>query len=50
MRYEAEIDGRQVSIELEERDGRISAKIGGRDYDLEVMRPEEGARFDMDQS
>ena len=43
MRYEAEIDGRQVSIELEERDGRVSAKIGGRDYDLEVMRPEEGA-------
>src|ERR1044071_8959399 len=43
MRYEAEIDGRQVSIELEQRDGRVSAKIGERDYDLEVLRPEEGA-------
>lgn len=42
MRYEAEIDGRQMSIELDERDGRIRAKIGERDYDLEIMRPEKG--------
>jgi biotin carboxyl carrier protein len=42
MRYEAEIDGREMSIELEERDGRISAKIGGREYELEIMRPEKG--------
>ena len=42
MRYEAEIDDRQMSIELDERDGRISAKIGERIYDLEIMRPEAG--------
>ncbi|HXG95135.1 MAG TPA: biotin/lipoyl-containing protein [Blastocatellia bacterium] len=42
MRYEAEIDGRQVSVELEERDGRIAAKVGGRSYDVEVERPGEG--------
>ena len=43
MRYEAEIDGRQVRVELEERDGRVSAKIGERVYDLEIARPEENA-------
>ena len=42
MRYEVEIDGRKMSVELDERDGRVSAKIGERNYDLEVMRPEEG--------
>lgn len=43
MKYEAEIDGRPASIELEQRDGRVSAKIDGRNYELEVIRPEEGA-------
>ncbi len=51
MRYEAEIDGRQVSVELDERDGRVSAKIGERDYDLQIARPEESVFliFDQDQ-
>ena len=50
MKYEAEIDGRQVSVELDERDGRVSAKIGERAYDLEIARPEESVYliFDKD--
>jgi biotin carboxyl carrier protein len=48
MRYEAEIDGREMSIELEERDGRVSAKIGEREYELEIMRPEEGVYLMLD--
>lgn len=42
MKYEAEIDGRRVSIELDERDGRVHAIIDERSYDLEVVRPQEG--------
>jgi biotin carboxyl carrier protein len=42
MRYEAEIDGRQLSIELEERDGRVQARVGPREYELEVVSPEAG--------
>jgi biotin carboxyl carrier protein len=51
MRYEAEIDGRKVNVELDERDGRISAKIGERAYHLEIARPEESVYliFDGDQ-
>jgi biotin carboxyl carrier protein len=49
MRYEADIDGRQVSVELDERDGRISAKIGERDYDLELAHPEESVYLIFDQ-
>ena len=40
MKYEANIDGRQISIEIEERDGHITAKVGERAYDLQVVRPE----------
>lgn len=43
MKYEAEIDGRPVSVELEQHGGRVSATIDGRDYELEVILPEEGA-------
>jgi biotin carboxyl carrier protein len=43
MRYEAQIDGRTLSIELEQNDERIRATINGRKYDAEVVRPEEGA-------
>lgn len=43
MKYEAEIDGRQVGIELEQRNGRVTAKVGGRDYDAEVVHPEDSA-------
>ncbi|HEX8087223.1 MAG TPA: biotin/lipoyl-containing protein [Blastocatellia bacterium] len=43
MKYEAEIDGRTVSVELEQREGRVWATIDGRDYEMEVILPEEGA-------
>jgi biotin carboxyl carrier protein len=43
MKYEAEIDGRRVSIELEQYNGRVSATINERKYEMEVIRPEEGA-------
>ena len=42
MRYEVEIRGRQASIELEQRDGRVQARVGTREYDLEVVSPEPG--------
>jgi biotin carboxyl carrier protein len=48
MKYEAEIDGRPVGIELEQRNGRVSAAIDGRKYEVEVIRPEEGAYLIFD--
>jgi biotin carboxyl carrier protein len=42
MRYEVEIHGRQVTIELEQRNGRVQARVGPRDYDIEVVSPDEG--------
>jgi biotin carboxyl carrier protein len=42
MKYEVEIEGRLISVELDERDGRIRATVEGRDYYLEVERPEDG--------
>ena len=42
MKYETEINGQTVSLELEEKDGRVSAIIDGRLYELEVIRPEAG--------
>jgi biotin carboxyl carrier protein len=42
MKYEVEIRGRQVTIEFEQRNGRVQARVGPRDYDLEVVSPEEG--------
>jgi biotin carboxyl carrier protein len=42
MKYEARIDGQTVSLELEERDGRVSVVIDERPYDVEVVRPESG--------
>jgi biotin carboxyl carrier protein len=42
MKYDAEIDGRAVTVELEQRDGRVSAKVGERAYEVEVARPETG--------
>jgi biotin carboxyl carrier protein len=42
MKYEAEIDGRPVGIELDEREDRLSSTIDGRAYAVEVLRPEEG--------
>ena len=42
VKYRVEIDGHPVSVELEERDGRIIASVGGHPYDLEVANPEKG--------
>ncbi|HWO00266.1 MAG TPA: acetyl-CoA carboxylase biotin carboxyl carrier protein subunit [Blastocatellia bacterium] len=42
MRYEADIDGHQINLELERRNGRIVAVIGQRSYDLEVSTPQPG--------
>jgi biotin carboxyl carrier protein len=42
MKYEAEIDGQTLSLELEERDGRVSVVMDGRLYEVEVVRPEAG--------
>jgi biotin carboxyl carrier protein len=42
MKYEAEINGRQMTVELEERDGHLTAAVGERRYEIEVARPEAG--------
>ncbi|HKP11476.1 MAG TPA: biotin/lipoyl-containing protein [Blastocatellia bacterium] len=43
MKVEAEINGRAVTVELEERDGRLTARVGDRAYELGVERPEDNA-------
>jgi biotin carboxyl carrier protein len=48
MKYEADIDGRPVGIELEQRNGRVSAAIDGRKYEVEVITPEEGVYLIFD--
>ena len=42
MKYEAEINGRQMTVELEERDDHLTATIGERRYEIAVARPEDG--------
>ena len=42
MKYEVEIQGRTVTVELEQRNGRLVADVGPRRYDLVVNTPEEG--------
>jgi biotin carboxyl carrier protein len=42
MKYEVEIQCHQVSVELEQRNSTVRARVGARDYKLEVIRPEEG--------
>ncbi len=42
MKYNVEIQGRQVAVELEERNGRVSARVDTRAYDLEVISPDSG--------
>jgi biotin carboxyl carrier protein len=42
MKYEVEIQGRQVVAELERREGRVLARIGPGLYDVEIVSPEEG--------
>jgi biotin carboxyl carrier protein len=43
MKYETEINGRAVTVELEERDGQLTARVGERLYEIDVARPEDGA-------
>jgi biotin carboxyl carrier protein len=45
MKYEAEIDGRQVMIELEQRGGSLRALVGDRSYEAEVLRLEEEGAY-----
>jgi|SRR6185503_686066 len=42
MKYEVEIQGRTVNVELDQRNGRVEATVGPRRYDLSVISPEEG--------
>jgi biotin carboxyl carrier protein len=42
MKYEAVIDGHQISLEVEQRNGRVVATAGKRSYDLELANPEPG--------
>lgn len=42
MKYEVAIQRRQVTVELEQRDGRVQARVDSRQYDVEVVSPEEG--------
>src|ERR1041384_8172963 len=42
MKYEAEIQGEKVGVELEQVAKRVTARIGARDYDLAFFSPEEG--------
>ncbi|MEW6127191.1 MAG: acetyl-CoA carboxylase biotin carboxyl carrier protein subunit [Acidobacteriota bacterium] len=42
MKYETEIDSQAISLELNEQDGRVFAKIGERNYEIEVGYPEDG--------
>lgn len=42
MKYEAEIQGRQLSVEFEQNGERIVARVGTREHDLEFFSPEEG--------
>ena len=42
MKYEVEIQNKVVNIELEQRNGRVEARVDGRQHTLEVVSPEEG--------
>jgi biotin carboxyl carrier protein len=50
MRYETEINGGAVSVDIEERNGHVTATVDGRTYELNVTRPEEGAYLLFDGS
>ncbi|MGH9763402.1 MAG: biotin/lipoyl-containing protein, partial [Blastocatellia bacterium] len=42
VRYELEIDSHREFIEIDNRDGKVTASIEGRAYDLDVASPEPG--------
>lgn len=48
MKYEAEIEGRQVAVELNEKEGRVSAVVEDRRYEVSVLRPEQGVYLIFD--
>lgn len=43
MKYEAEIDGLRISMDIEAHGGRIHAVIDGRSYSVDVTQPEAGS-------
>ena len=42
MKYDVQIMGRQVAVELDHSNGRVKARVDTRDYDLAVVSPESG--------
>jgi acetyl/propionyl-CoA carboxylase alpha subunit len=40
MKYEVEIDGKRAVVDLGWQDGRVSASVDGRLYDLDIAEPE----------
>jgi len=42
LKYEVEIQGRNVAVELDERNGRVSARVDTRAYDLDFVTPDSG--------
>ncbi|HMG33307.1 MAG TPA: biotin/lipoyl-containing protein [Blastocatellia bacterium] len=42
MRIETAIDNRPVTLEMEQRNGRVLVQVDGRTYEVEVLRPEPG--------
>ena len=48
MKYEIEIQGRQTTVEFEQRNQRVQARIGARQYDVEVVSPEAGVYTFLD--
>lgn len=45
MKLTGRIDDKEHQIEVNEIEGRVVAKIDGRDYDLEISQPEPGVFF-----
>lgn len=45
MKYDAEIDGSEHRVEVTHGDGTVSAIVEGREYELEVSRPEAGVHL-----
>jgi len=42
MRYETEIDGRALAVEIETSGTKLSVRVNDRCYDAEVLQPERG--------
>jgi biotin carboxyl carrier protein len=48
MKYEAEIEGRLLTVELNDREEKLSATVEERQYQVEVLRPEQGVYLILD--